>query len=435
MTGHLNGKNETLRSMRRALLGGAAVASFLAFGIGGWAATTELSGAIMAPGVLVVDSSVKKVQHPFGGVVAELRVRDGAAVAADAILIRLDETVSRANFSMVSKSIDELTARQARLKAEQLAKDSVAFPPELALRSEVGGLIEEETRLFAMRRDARRGQSAQLRERIEQLREQANGMADQVRAKGREISLIAQELKGVRELWSKDLVPINRVTAVERDAARLEGEKGALVSGIAQVKGKITETELQIVQIDQDMRSEVGKELAEIRGKLGELAEKKITAQDQLQRTDIRAPQEGVVHQLSVHTVGGVIAPGEQLMLIVPGGENLAVEARIGQGDIDQVRIGNPAILRFSAFNQRTTPELNGEVSMVSADVAQDQKTGASFYTVRITPNAGELERLGALKLVPGMPVEGFIRTGERTVLSYLIKPLQDQLMKTWREK
>lgn len=428
-------KTETHRSMRRALLSGAAVASLLAFGIGGWAATTELSGAVIAPGVLVVDSFVKKVQHPFGGVVAELRVRDGVVVAAGDILMRLDETVARSNLATVLKSMDELMARQARLKAEQLGLESVVFPPELTGRMEVHALIDEEARLFSMRQAARQGQIAQLRERIEQLKEQSSGMSDQVRAKNRELELIAQELKSVLELWSKNLVPINRVTSVERDSARLEGEKGALISGIAQIKGKVTETQLQIVQIEQDMRTEVGKELAEIRGKLGELTEKKVAAQDQLQRIDIRSPQDGVVHQLSVHTVGGVISPGEQLMLIVPRGENLAIETRISQSDIDQVRIGQPAILRFSAFNQRTTPELDGEVSMVSADIAQDQKTGASYYTVRMSPKEGELARLGALKLVPGMPVEGFIRTGERTVISYLTKPLQDQLMKAWREK
>jgi len=271
---------------------------------------------------------------------------------------------------------------------------------------------------------------------VGQLQEQISGLTDQIAAKKREIALIGEELKGVRELWSKNLIPIQRVTALERDAARLEGERGALVSTIAQIKGKITETELQILQIDQDLRTEVGKELAEIRGKGSELVEKRVAAADQLKRVDIRAPQDGTVHQLSVHTVGGVITPqGEPLMLIVPRSDALTVEAKIAPQDIDQVRIGHRAVLRFSAFNQRTTPELSGEVSRVSADISQDQKTGTSFYTVRITPPPSELSRLNGLKLVPGMPVESFIQTDERTVMSYLTKPLTDQLMKTWRER
>jgi len=214
-----------------------------------------------------------------------------------------------------------------------------------------------------------------------------------------------------------------------------EGERGQLVAAIAQSKGKITETELQILQIDQDMRTEVGKDLADIRGKTAEYVERKITAEDQLKRVDIRAPQDGMVHQLNVHTVGGVIQQGEQIMLIVPESDALDVEAKIQPQDIDQVRIGQSAVLRFSAFNQRTTPELNGEVIRVSADVTEDQKSGQRYYTVRVSVPASEVARLEGLKLVPGMPVEAFIQTSPRTVLSYMIRPLHDQLTRAFREK
>src|SRR3954462_8999370 len=280
---------KTRRSMRRTLVGGAATACLLVFGLGGWAATTELAGAVIAPGSLVVDRNVKKVQHPTGGVVGELRVRDGDTVRAGDILVRLDETITRANLAEITKSMDELTARQARLKAEQDGRERVSFPPDLIARRaepEIVGLLGEEVRLFELRRTARQGQKAQLKERIAQLHEQIHGMVDQVAAKRREIELIGQELKGVRELWQKNLVPITRVTALERDEARLLGERGALLSSIAQAKGKIGETELQILQIDQDQRSEIGKELAEIRGKLAELAEKRVAAEDQLRRLD-----------------------------------------------------------------------------------------------------------------------------------------------------
>ena len=354
-------------------------------------------------------------------------------------MVRLDDTVTRANLAIVVKSLDELSARQAREEAERDGANAPSFPAELLARrsdAEVARLVAGEQKLFETRRSARQGQKAQLKERIGQLQEQISGLNDQIAAKKREIALIGEELKGVRELWSKNLVQITRVTALERDAARLEGERGALVSTIAQTKGKITETELQILQIDQDLRTEVGKDLAEIRGKVSELVEKRVAAADQLKRIDIRAPQDGKVHQLSVHTVGGVITPnGEPLMLIVPKADALTVEARIAPQEIDRVHVGQRAVLRFSAFNQRTTPELNGAVSVVSADISADQKTGASFYTVRIAISGAELARLGGLKLVPGMPVESFIQTEQRTVLSYLTKPLTDQALKAFRER
>lgn len=428
----------TLRSMRRTLWAGSAIAGLFSFGIGGWAATTELSGAIISPGVLVVDSSVKKVQHPTGGVVGELNVHEGEAVAAGDILIRLDDTLTRANVAIISKSIDELTARRARLQAEQDGRDKISFPDELVLRTtdpRVAELVQGETHLFETRAKARSGLVAQLRERIDQLRQQITGLAEQRAAKGREVELIAEELKGVRELWLKNLVQMTRLTSLERESARIEGERGALVAQVAQTKAKISETELQIIQIDEDLRKEVGKELGEIRGKLSELVEKKVAAEDQLMRTDIRAPQDGIVHELSVHTVGGVIAPGEPIMLVVPRSDALVVESKIRPQDIDQVRVAQEVLLRFSAFNQRTTPELKGTISVVAADVSQDQKTGASFYLVRIRIGADQLTRLNGLKLVPGMPIESFIRTGERTVISYLTRPIREQITKVWREQ
>src|SRR4051812_9024904 len=408
------------RSIRRHLIAGVALVVLLGGGVGGWAVTTEIAGAVIAPGNLVVETNTKKVQHPTGGVVGELRVRDGDPVKAGDVVVRLDDTVTRANLAIVVKSLDELAARQAREEAERDGANAPSFPAELLARRQdpdVARLIAGEQKLFETRRSARQGQKAQLKERIGQLQEQIQGLTDQIAAKKREIVLIGEELKGVRELWQKNLVQITRVTALERDAARLEGERGSLVSSIAQTKGKITETELQILQIDQDLRTEVGKDLAEIRGKVSELVEKKVAAEDQLKRIDIRAPQDGTVHELSVHTVGGVVAPGEALMLIVPRADALAVEARISPQDIDQLREGLRAVLRFSAFNQRTTPEINGEVSLVAADVTQDSKTGAHFYTVRIVLPDGELARLKGLTLVPGMPVESYIQTGERTVL------------------
>jgi HlyD family secretion protein len=429
-----------LHSIQRYMIVGTAIVAFVTFGIGGWAATTQLTGAVIGQGVVVVDSSVKKVQHATGGIVGELRVREGDRVKAGDILVRLDETQTLANASIVTKSYDELLARQARLETERDNADQIVFPKALLERtrdsnSEAARAIAAEQSLFDLRRLARSGQKAQLKERRAQLQEEIKGYLGQAEAKQREVDFIHQELEGVRTLWQKNLVPISRLTALERDGARIDGERSQLSGSTAQARGKIAEIELQIIQVDQDLRSEVGKDLIEARSKLSELAERKIAAVDLLNRIDIRAPQNGRVHQLAVHTIGGVISPGEQIMLIVPDADALAIEVKIAPRDIDQVYVGQIAAMRFAAFNQKTTPEVEGEVSMVSADLTQDQRTGTSFYTVRVLLKPEELARLGEAKLVPGMPVDVFIQTPGRTALSYLTKPLRDQAERAMKER
>jgi HlyD family secretion protein len=423
------------RSINRHLLVGSAAALVLVGGVGGWATTTELSSAVVASGQLVVDSNVKKVQHPTGGVVGELRVKEGDRVKVGDVVLRLDETQARTNLAIVTSALDELAARQARGEAERDGAQEVTFPPDLLARLDdavVRRVTAGEQKLFEIRRSAREGQKAQLREQIAQLRQQIQGNTEQEAAKAKEIDWIRQELSGIRDLWNKNLAPFNRLTALERDGARLEGERGALIASAAQARGRIAETELKILQIDEDLRTDVGKELAEIRGKKSELVEKRVAAEDQLKRIDLIAPQHGKVFQQSVHTVGGVIQAGEAVMLIVPDGDSLTVEAKIPPQEIDQIHMGQRAVLRFAAFNQRTTPELNGEVMRIGADVSQDEKKNESYYAVRIRVAEGELARLGGLKPVAGMPVEAFIQTTPRTVLSYLMKPMRDQITKAF---
>lgn len=426
------------RSVRSHGIWGGAVLLLLVVGVGGWAAFTELSGAVVTSGVLVVESEVKKVQHPTGGVIGEIRVKDGDRVREGDVVIRLDETVTRANLSIVIKSLNEIAVRQARLEAERDGAESVIFPPELVAQQdqyELAGVIAGERRLFELRKSARAGQTAQLRERILQLQEEISGLSGQSASKRREIEFVNRELVGLRDLWDKKLVPINRVMMLEREAVRLDGDSNQYVASAAQARGKKAETELQIIQIDQDLRSEVAKELREIQGKSAELVERKVAAEDQLKRIDLRSPQNGNVHQLTVHTVGGVIGPSEPLMLIVPENDALTVEIRIAPQDIDQIRLGQSVNLRFSAFNQRTTPEIVGSLSRISADISQDQKTGISYYLGRVSLSQTELSKLASLKLLPGMPVEAFVRTEDRTVLSYLVKPLHDQIAKAFRER
>jgi HlyD family secretion protein len=426
------------RSIRKFLFVGIASCAVLVFGVGGWAATAQLSGAVIAPGALVVDTNVKKVQHPTGGIVGELFVREGSRVKAGDLVLRLDETLTRANLQVIMTNLDESAARRARLEAERDEANDFQFPKELLERSSderVARLIAGEKTFFELRRAAIEGQRKQLRERIEQLKQEIEGLQSQVDSKGEEIALVKQELEGVTELWNKNLVQINRVMSLRRDQARITGERGALIAQIAQAKGKITETELQIIQVGQTFRSDVAKDLADVRQKLTELVERRVAAEDQLRRVDLRAPQDGKVLQLSVHTVGGVISQGEPVMLIVPESDSLMVEGKIAPHDIDQVHPGQEALLRFSGLNQRTTPELRGKVERVSADVVQDQKTNVSYYTVRVSFSEEEAKRLGSIKLIPGMPVETFVKTEERTAISYLTKPLHDQIMRAFREK
>ncbi len=428
----------TRRSMRRHLVTAIVVVLVLVVGVGGWAATAVISGAVVASGSLVVDTNVKKVQHPTGGIVGELRVRDGDRVHASDVVVRLDETVTRANLAIVTKGLGEMMARKARLESERDGLDTITFPAQLVADAgdpDRAAAMDSERKLFNLRKTARSGQKAQLRERIAQLGEEITGLTAQQNSKAKEIALIERELAGVRELWKQNLVQLTRLTALEREATRLDGERGQLIAAAAQAKGKIAETALQILQIDQDIASDVAKELREVDGKIGEFVERKVAAEDQLKRTDIRAPQDGTVFQLAVHTVGGVITAGDPIMLIVPEADNLSVEVKVNPQDIDQLQLNQKAILRFSAFNIRTTPEIEGVVTRISADTSTDQRTGQSYYTVRIAMPADQIERLGEVKLLPGMPVEAFMQTRDRTMLSYLIKPLHDQFLRAFREK
>jgi HlyD family secretion protein len=425
-------------SIQRHVVAGSILVGVLVIGLGGWASTAQISGALIAQGSIVVDTNVKKVQHPTGGVVGELFVRDGDHVKAGDVLLRLDETVTRANLAIVNKGLVEFYARKARLAAERDGADTMAVPPEVAGRldePDVKEALASERKLFELRHQDRLGQKQQLQERITQLQQQITGLAAQQSAKDKGIALTEQELQGVRDLWQKNLVQLNRLTLLQRDEARLEGERGQIIAQAAEVKGKIAEIQLQIIQVDQDLSSDVAKELREIDSKIGEYVERKITAEDQLKRTDIRAPQDGTVFQSTANTVGGVIAAGDPIMLIVPESDNLTVEVRVDPKDIDQIQLGQIVVLRFTSFNVRTTPEIDGTVSRIAADTSTDQRTGQSYYLVRIAMPVQELKRLGDVKLTPGMPVEAFVQTGDRTMLSYLIKPLHDQLMRAFREK
>jgi HlyD family secretion protein len=414
---------------------------------GGWLALVPLAGAVVVPGNLVVQSNVKTIQHPTGGVVAEIKVHDGMHVSAGDLLVRLDATQTQANLQMVNKQLDELRARIARLIAERDGLERPEIPAELAARSNednVRSLLTSENSLFKARFSARKSQKDLLQSRVAQLSEEISGLDAQVDSKAKQLELIASELTGVQDLYDKHLVPLTRLTTLQREAARIEGERGQLISAIAETKSKIGEAQLQIVRIDQDFRTDVVKELGETQGKEAELVERGVSAQDQLDRIEIHAPTSGVIHQLAMHTIGGVIRASDSIMEVVPDSDELLVETRLQPNDIDQVKVGQKAFVRFSAFNQRTTPQLTGTVSYISATTSHDQvgqgvqaaqPSQGAFFTVRVVLAEEERRRLGGLQLVPGMPAEVFMQTGSRTMMSYLLKPITDQMQRAFVEQ
>jgi HlyD family secretion protein len=405
---------------------------------GGWAAFVPLAGAVVVPGNLVVQSNVKNIQHPTGGVVADIDVQDGSRVRTGERLLRLDATQARAGLQLVSKQLDELGAKIARLVAERDGLARIEVPTVLASRSgndTVKSLLASEESLFRARLTARQSQKDLLQGRVAQLTEEIAGLDAQLGSKTKQLELIAGELTGVQELYDKHLVPLTRLTTLQRESARIEGERGQIVSSIAETKSKIGETQLQMVRADQDFRTDVVKELGEAQGKENELVERSVAARDLLDRIEIHAPVAGVVHQLAAHTIGGVIRAGDTIMEIVPDTEDLQIEVRLQPKDIDQVRTGQPAFVRFSAFNQRVTPQLTGSVAYVSADTSRDQQTNAPYFTVRIVLSDQERRRLAGQQLVPGMPAEVFMQTRSRTMMSYLFKPIADQMRRAFVEQ
>ncbi|MEM9357371.1 MAG: HlyD family type I secretion periplasmic adaptor subunit [Pseudomonadota bacterium] len=424
-------------SIRRLQRTGNITAILLALAVGGWAYNAEISGAVIAQGQVVVETSRKKVQHPGGGIVGEILARNGDTVSAGQILVRLDATFPKANLDIVSKQLNELIAQRARLIAERDGRNTVNLPTLFTgwrLNPDIVKAVKSERKLFELRRRSRIGRKEQLERRKQQILNSIDGLRIQADAKANELQLLQRELKGVRQLHKKGLMAINRLTVLERQHTQLEGESGNFVTMVARAKAKLAETELQILQVDQDLASTVGQELREVDLKIGELRERQLAAKVKLQRFEIRSPESGIVTQSRVHTVGGVIGSGETIMEIVPQNKQFVIEVKIAPHDIDQVRMDQSALLRLSALNQRTTPELNGRVVLVSPDAVQDTQTGESHYIARVEIPKDERARLGDVRLIPGMPVEAFLKTHDRSVLSYLMKPLTDQFQRVFRE-
>ena len=418
------------------VIAGVTLGLVLFVGAGGWAATAQLTGAIIAPGMVKVDQNLKSIQHRDGGIISEIAVREGDFVTKGQVMLRLDDAETRAELSIVRTQLVELMAKQARLMAERDNLDSIMMSSELTSRIEdFPHVFFGEKRMFDGNRQNRESQKEQLVLGIDQLGEEIKGLESQRDAKIDEIALVKTEHGKIKGLTDKRLIETSRKYIIDREMAKLLGERGEVEANIARAKARMGEIRLQIIAIDETARTEAQRELSAIEPKLSELRERRVAIEDRLARADIRAPLSGTVNELAVHTIGGVITPAEKLVTLVPADAALKIEAKLSPTDIDQVFVGQPAKLRFSAFNQRTTPELHGRIAYVSAATSSDPSTGQVYYLADVIVPSDELEKLGDSKLLPGMPVEVFVSTEERTAMSFLSKPLADQFSRAFREQ
>lgn len=426
------------QSMKRYQLAGGLAIVLVLGSLGAWATFSNISGAVIASGTIVVESNTKRIQHLEGGIVAEILVEEGDTVAAGDPLLRLDSTDAQAEFSILDAARLELLAKIARLQAERDFSKDVVFDKDLMSRQadpEIAALLLGQRRLLQTQNAAIQGRLNQLDERIAQYDDEIKGLVAQQAAKDAQAAFITEELSDIASLIARGLVPKSRVSSLQREQARLGGESGQLSSEMAQVSGRISETRLQAIQITDDFRARALDELRDAEAQMSEYRERRNAVSARLRRTDIVAPRSGLVHELSVTTIGAVLAPGETVMQLVPKGDALVVEARVRPQDIDQISTGQSALLQFPNADSRLTPQINGVVTRISADLNQPGGNEAPFYKVRLRLAEAEETKLGQLVLRPGMPVEAFLQTSERSPLNYFLKPFSDQLRHAFREK
>ena len=393
---------------------------------------------MVAHGTLVVETGAKQIQHPQGGVVAKLLVSEDDPVKAGQPLVILDQTVDEAKFSSAATSLAGQRARLVRLLAERDDAKSLGFPaydPQLGIsEADYRVITDSERRQFELRRVDREGQKAQFRSRISQTQQQTIADEAQLEANRAQTTIVKAEVDDLRALFAKHLVDYQRLSEMERTLSQLQGSQGTLQSDIAQNDAKIAELQLMIEQVDQSLRSQLTDQISQSQGSIANFAQQLAVSKDALARTVIVSPLDGVVHQLSVHTVGGVVQPAETLMLVVPKHDNLVGEVKLSPRDIDQVYPGQDVTIHFTAFDRGTTPAIEGQLALISPDLVHDPHSGESYYTGRVQIDPAEWAKLDPnLRLVAGMPLELFLKTNSRTLLSYLLKPLADQWSRAFR--
>lgn len=426
-------------SARRHVIIGLVTTAVLLGGFGVWSVSTDIAGAVVASGQTEVQSQRQIVQHPDGGVIEEILVKDGVTVAAGDLLLRLDGTTLQSELAIVEGQLFELMARRARLTAERNEEMEINFQPELvetaATRPEVAEQMEGQVLLFRAREETMVKQVEQMAERRSQIESRIRGVLAQSTALTRQLDLINEELTDQQNLFEKGLTPASRVLSLQREAARLEGQVGELTASRAQAEESISEIDLEVLRMGAMRREEANTQLRDIGSQELELAERRRALGEKISRLEIRAPVSGVVLGMQVTTPRAVLRAADPVLYLVPQDQPLVIAAQVSPIHVDEVFPGQEAKLHFSAYSTRTTPELTGRVLVVSADALTDQRTQMPYYRVEIVPDEGEIEKLGGQTLLPGMPVESFIRTGERTPLAYLLKPFVDYFKRAFREE
>ncbi|WP_336973111.1 HlyD family type I secretion periplasmic adaptor subunit [Sphingobium aromaticiconvertens] len=405
------------------------------FGLGGASALVPVGGAVIGSGQVGAESRIKRIAHPLGGTVAEILVSDGQRVEKGQPLLRLDDRVSGADAAFSTLTLDQMLAQKARLEAERTSAAAWSFPAELAARKDESAMRAktDEQRIFHLRQQEVASLAAQSRARIGQYAEQIAGYRAQIAALRQQSRLIAPEMKGIRDLYEKKLVTLGRLNQLERTAVDLDGNVAMLQAQIAQTEARISETREQLIQLGQTRRTEAAAQLAQLNEALNQQRIRSVSASDAHDRSVLRAPYAGVVEKLAATTIGGVIRPAETIMEIVPDRDSLLVEGSVSPDDIDQVRVGQPVRIRFSTLSRTVTPEVTGVITYVASERVTDANGLHAYFPVRVSlssKNATEAEQ-PALKR--GMPAEIFIETGDRTLLSFLTRPLRDQFARAFR--
>ncbi len=418
---------------------GLAAVAVLSIGFGGWAMTARMSGAVVTSGNVVVSSDLRTVQHPDGGIVGDVHVGNGDRVAAGDVVMTLDDKLLSGSHALVDDRLVAVEAQLVRLTAERDSLGAFSLTEELTSREDetkVQRALATQRALMDARRLTQEGEVAALEEKITQIEQEISGLEAQYDATLEEIDLIDSELDGLTQLFDKGLTPANRVTTLKRQRSGLLGNSGGLMSQIAVARGRISETRVNILQLEKSFREKVMNEISTLEVELDGLKERRAAAELQLARVEIKAPTDGFVHEIGVQTIGGVVSPGEVIMQIVPEGDVLVVTASVMPQDINNVSVGQEATVVIGAFDHHIAPRLDGSVQFVSADLKTDPTTGAPFYEARVALDSGAVETLGnrELTLLPGMPAEVYIETGERTLFQYLLEPLSKQIRSTFRE-
>lgn len=407
-------------------------------GFAAWSFLAPIQGAVIAPGSVIVEGKPKTLQHLAGGIVGEILVRDGDKVQAGDVVMRLDPTSLTANRDLLQKRLNEAKGRVARLKAERDGHSKIGWEtifPNYKSQTDIVLIVNDQNKLFTARQQAYSGQINQLGKQIQQSRQQSQGLSSQIESNNNQIALITKELLGLTALLDQGYVSQTRVLALEREKAALTGQIASFRSDIARTQTAIGEIEIQILQVKRTQQESVLTELRATESEINDLNEQLITAVNDVKHIDVITPVSGTVHNMSITTLGGVITPANPIMDIIPDTRKLIIESQVEPASIDQIYVGQATTVRLSAFNQRTTPELNGKVIGMSANTLVDPVTGFPFYTVKITIPEDELSRLKGLVLVPGMPAEAFMQTDQRSAMNYLLKPATDQLSRAFKEE